>query len=160
MQFREAKMSIKSRIAEDTKTAMKAGEKARVMTLRMLRSRMQEAEVHGRATAGRDFELDEDAEIQVLSTYAKQRRESIESYRTAGREDLAAREEAELTIVQEYLPKQLGPDEIREIVKQAIDEVGATSPREMGAVMKVVMPKLKGVADGRAVNQLVKELLG
>ena len=152
-------MSIKSRIAEDTKTAMKAGEKDRVATLRMLQSRMQEAEVRGRGTEGRDFVLDEDAEIQVLSSYAKQRRESIESYRDAGREDLAAKEEAELAIVREYLPKQLGADEIREIVKQAIEETGATSPRDMGAVMKVVMPKFKGVADGKAVNRLVKELL-
>jgi uncharacterized protein YqeY len=160
MRFREANMSIKSRIAEDTKTAMKAGEKDRVATLRMLSSKMQEAEVRGRGTEGRDFELDEAAEIQVLSSYAKQRRESIESYRKAGREDLAAKEEAELAIVKEYLPKQLGADEIREIVKQAIDQTGATSPRDMGAVMKVVMPKVKGVADGKVVNQLVKELLG
>jgi len=153
-------MSIKSRIAEDTKTAMKAGEKDRVATLRMLRSRMQEAEVRGRGTEGRDFELDEDAELQVVSSYAKQRRESIESYRNAGREDLASKEAAELAIVQEYLPKQLGADEIREIVKQAIGEVGATAPEDMGAVMKVVMPRLKGVADGKAVNQIVRELLG
>jgi uncharacterized protein YqeY len=85
--------------------------------------------------------------------------DSIESYERAGREDLAARERAELEIVRGYLPRQLDEEEVRGIVMQAIAEAHATSPKEMGAVMKIVMPKVKGAADGKLVNRLVRELL-
>src|SRR5262249_7640500 len=97
--------------------------------------------------------------IKALAAYAKQRRDSIESYRQGGREDLALKEEAELAIVQEYLPKQLAADEVRRIAREAIAEAGATSPKDLGAVMKIVMPRVKGAADGRMVNQIVAELL-
>lgn len=152
-------MSIKKQITDDCTSAMKAGDKDRVSALRMLRSKIQEAEVRARGTEGPEFELDDAGTTKVLASYAKQRRESIDSYRKAGRDDLAAKEEAELAIVQEYLPEQMGPDQIREIVKQTIEEVGASSPRDMGAVMKAVMPKLGGAADGKLVNQLVRDLL-
>ena len=152
-------MSIKQRIGEDIKAAMKAGDKDRLGTLRMVKSKLQMAEVDLRAKNGRDYELDDEQALQALSSYAKQRRDSIESYEKAERPDLAAKERVELEIVQEYLPAQLGEDDVREIVKQAIAEVNASSPKDMGAVMKVVMPKVKGVADGRLVNQLVRELL-
>ncbi len=153
-------MSLKKKIIDDCTSAMKAGDKDRVSTLRMLRSKVQEAEVRGRGTEGPDFELDDDGTIKVLASYAKQRRESIDSYRKGGRDDLAAKEEAELAIVQEYLPEQMSPDRIRAVVKETIEEIGASSPRDMGAVMKAVMPRLGGAADGKTVNQLVREMLG
>jgi len=152
-------MSISQRIVEDMKTAMKAGDKDRLGTLRMLKSKLQMAEVDLRAKKGLDYVLEDEQALGALSSYAKQRRDSIESYDKAGRPDLAAKERAELEIVQEYLPAQLGEDDVREIVKQAIAEVNASSPDDMGAVMKVVMPKVKGVADGKLVNQLVRDLL-
>ena len=152
-------MSITQRIVEDMKTAMKAREKDRLGTLRMLKSKLQMAEVDLRAKKGRDYELEDEQALQALSSYAKQRRDSIESYEKAGRSDLAAKERIELEVVQEYLPAQLGEDDVREIVKQAIAEINASSPDDMGAVMKVVMPKVKGVADGKLVNQLVRDLL-
>lgn len=151
--------SIKQRLVEDIKTAMKAGDKDRLDTLRMLKSKLQMAEVDLRQSEGRDYELDDEQALQALSSYAKQRRDSIESYRKAERPDLVAKEQAELRVVREYLPAQLGADDLREIVKRAIAETGASSPKDMGAVMKVVMPKVKGAADGKLVNQLVRELL-
>lgn len=152
-------MSIKRRIMEDLKSALKAGNKEQLSTLRMVKSRIQEAEVRLRTEKGVTYELDDEEATQVLSAYAKQRRDSIESYRQAGREDLAAREESELAVVQGYLPRQLSADEIREIVRDAIQEVGASSPRDMGAVMKAVMPRVRGAADGKLVNQTVREML-
>lgn len=152
-------MTIKQRIGEDMKAALKAGDKHRLGTLRMLRSRMLEAEVALRADRGRDYDLEDDEAIRALSSYAKQRRDSIESFESAGRADLAARERAELGIVQEYLPQQLGEDEIRRLAAQAIAEVNAAGPRDMGAVMKALMPRLQGRADGKLVNRMVRELL-
>ncbi|MGH9868127.1 MAG: GatB/YqeY domain-containing protein [Candidatus Polarisedimenticolia bacterium] len=152
-------MSLRQVIAEDLKAAMKSQSKNRLEVLRMARARMQEAEVALRAEMGRDYELSDEESIKVLAAYAKQRRDSIEAYRKAGREDLAAQEEAELAIVQEYLPKQLGEDEVRAIVKEAIDSTGATSPRQMGAVMKAVMPKVQGAADGKLISRIVNEML-
>jgi uncharacterized protein YqeY len=152
-------MTIKQRIMDDMKASMKSGNKDRLGTLRMLKAKIQQLEVDLRAEKGRDHELDDDESIRALSAYAKQRRDSIEGYEKAEREDLAAKERAELEIVLEYLPAQLGEDEIREIVREAVAEVGATTPREMGKVMKVVMPKLKGKADGKLVNRMVNEVL-
>ena len=152
-------MSIAQRIAEDVITAMKARATDRLGTLRMIKSNLQMAEVDLRAKKGRDYQLGDEQALQALSSYAKQRRDSIESFEKAGRPDLAAKERTELEVVQEYLPAQLGEDDVREIVKQAIAEVNASSPDDMGAVMKVVMPKVKGVADGKLVNQLVRTLL-
>src|SRR5215813_4780205 len=134
------------------KEAMKSGAKDRLSVLRMIKAKMMEAEVDLRVKHGRDYELGDPEATQVLASYAKQRRDSIDSYRQAGREDLAAQEEAELAIIQEYLPKQMGEDEVRSIVREAIAAAGATSARDMGAVMKLVMPKVKGAADGKLVN--------
>jgi uncharacterized protein YqeY len=152
-------MSIQERITEQLKAAMKEGDKVRLGVLRMVRSRLQEKEVERRAKEGRDYKLTEEEMVQVVASYAKQRRDSIDSYRQGGREDLAEREEAELALLQEYLPKQLSPEEIRSIVQEAIAECNASSPRDMGAVMQRVMPRVKGAADGKAVNQIVRELL-
>lgn len=104
--------------------------------------------------------LSEDEILSVLSTLAKQRRESIEQYSAAGRTDLADKETRELEIILSYLPKQLPADELDDIIRSAISESGASSLNDLGKVMKVLMPKVKGVADGKVVNQRVKELLG
>jgi uncharacterized protein YqeY len=153
-------MSLKERIGEDMKAAMKSGEKERVGVLRMLRAKVLEAEVASREKQGRDHEATDAEVIAAISSYAKQRKDSIEAFRSAGREDLAGREEAELAIVQEYLPRPLSPDEIRKIVVEAIAEAGAKSAKDMGAVMKLAMPRLKGAADGKQVQEIVKALLG
>lgn len=151
---------LSQRITTDMKAAMKAGEKHRVGALRMLRAKLQEAEVQRRAKEGREYELTEDEALQVVSSYAKQRRESIASYRGGGRDDLADKEARELELIQTYLPEQLGEAQIRELARAAIEESGASSAKEIGAVMRVLMPKVKGKADGRLVNGIVRELLG
>jgi uncharacterized protein len=152
-------MSLKERIGEEMKAAMKSGDKDRLGVLRMLRARVLEAEVAAREKQGRDHEATDEEVVAVISSYAKQRRDSIEAYRGGGREDLAAREEAELKIVQEYLPAPLTPDEIRAIVAGSIAEAGAKSAKDMGAVMKLVMPRLKGRVDGKQVQEIVRSLL-
>jgi uncharacterized protein YqeY len=152
-------MSITGQISDQMKAAMKEGDKVRLGVLRMVRSRLQEAEVAARGKKGRDYTLTDDEAVQVIAGYAKQRRDSIESYRQGGRDDLAAQEEAELAVLQDYLPKQLSEEEIRGIVQEAITECNASSPKDMGAVMSKVMPQVKGAADGKLVNQVVRELL-
>ncbi len=152
-------MSLKERVETEMKTALKSGDKTRLGVLRMLKSRILEAEVAARASKGRDHALGDPEIVEAIASYAKQRRDSIESFQKAGRADLVAREEVELAIVQEYLPRQLGEDEIRRIVSEAIAEAGARSPKEMGAVMKIVMARVKGAADGKRVQAIVRELL-
>lgn len=153
-------MSIRQRILDDLMTALKTGARQRLDTLRMVKARIQEAEVALRATKGLGYELGDAETTQVLSSYAKQRRDSIESFSQAGRADLAAREEAELAIVQEYLPRQLDAGALRRLAQEAIAEAGATAAKDIGKVMKVLMPKVKGTADGKEVNRVVGELLG
>lgn len=152
-------MSIKKRLDEDMKKAMKAREQGTVSCIRMLKSKLLEREVALRSKHGIDYQIADDEALAVISSYAKQRRDSIESYRQGGRGDLVAAEEAELEIVNRYLPKQLSTDELRELIAGAIAEAGAQSIKDLGAVMKRVMPKTKGVADGKVVNQLVREML-
>jgi uncharacterized protein YqeY len=152
-------MSLKQQILDDLKAAMKAREKVRLDTVRMVKAKMQEREVELRAKHGRDYVLDDAEALTVLSQAAKQRRDSIESFRHGGRDDLADREEAELAIIEGYLPRQLSDEEVREIVGEAIAEAGAATPADMGKVMKIVMPKVKGRADGKMVNQTVKSML-
>lgn len=155
----EAGMAIKQQINDDIKTSMKSGDKVRLGTLRMLKAKIQQVELELRSEKGRDYEIDDEEAVQALSSYAKQRRDSVESYEKAGRDDLAAKERAEIEVVHAYLPKQLSEDEIREVVREAVAEAGATSARDMGAVMKIVMPRLKGKADGKTVNTMVRDLL-
>jgi len=152
-------MSIKQRIVDDMKASMKSGDKNRLGTLRMLKAKIQQVEVDLRSEKGRHYEIEDEEALRALSSYAKQRRDSIEGYEKADREDLAAKERAELEIVLGFLPAQLGEDAIREIVREAVTEVGATSPKDIGKVMKVLMPKLKGKADGKLVNRMVNEVL-
>jgi uncharacterized protein YqeY len=152
-------MSIQEKLADQLKAAMKGGDKVRLGVLRMVRSRIQEAEVAARAKKGRDHKLGDEDVVQVITAYAKQRRDSIDGYRQGGREEMAVQEEAELAVLQEYLPKQLSEDEVRAIVQEAVTACNATSAKDMGAVMGKIMPQVKGVADGKLVNQLVREAL-
>ncbi len=152
-------MSIKEKIAADLKAAMKSRSKDRLSVLRMVKAKILEAEVNLRAERGRNYQLNDTEVIDVFSKYAKQRREAIENYQQVGRDDLAAKEETELAIVLEYLPKQLSTEEVNQIIKDAITESEATSARDMGAVMKIVMPRVKGLADGKVVSQICRDLL-
>ena len=152
-------MSIELRLQDDIKLAMKARQKLRLNCLRMVKSKIQEKTVECRAKQGLDYKLTEEEVLAVVSGYAKQRRDSIEAYRQGGRAELLAKEEAELEIVSEYLPQQLTQAELVSIVTRAISDSGATSPKDMGTVMKLVVAGTQGRADGKVVSQLVRELL-
>ena len=153
-------MSIAKRLAEDMKQALKAKETRRLNCIRMLRSKLQEKTVELRAKHGPEHELTDDEAVEVIGAYAKQRRDSISAYREAGREEQAADEQAELDIVTAYLPEQLTDEALRQIVKEAVASSGAVSAKDIGAVMKIVMPQVKGRADGKQVNAIARELLG
>jgi len=152
-------MAIRERLSEDLKAALKAGDKRRLSCVRMVVSRLRERQIALRGAHGAERVMTEEEEAEVVATYAKQRRESIDAYRQAGRAELAAEEEAELAILGDYLPRQLDDDELRAIVRQAIAATGASTAKDLGAVMKEVMPQLKGRADGKRINALVRELL-
>ncbi len=152
-------MSLRQRIEDDIRTALKAGDKQRLSCLRMVKSKVQEKQVELRGTEGREAELSDEDVTNVVSAYAKQRRDSIESYEQGGRKDLAANERAELEILTAYLPQQMNEDEVSAIVDDAVRESGASEPKDMGAVMKLVMPKVKGRADGKLVNRIVQSRL-
>jgi uncharacterized protein YqeY len=153
-------MSIEKRLADDQTKAMKDRDSRRLSCLRMLRSKVQEKAVAVRTKKGKDAKLTDEDVLEVIAAYAKQRRDSIQAFADAGRDEAADAERAELAIIEEYLPKQLGDDELKAIVAAAVAESGASAPKDMGAVMKLVMPKVKGQADGKRVNQLVREALG
>ncbi len=146
-------MSIQAKLMDDMKAAMKAGDKLRLETIRGIRSQMKNYEID------KGHSLTEEDEIQVLLSAAKKRRESIEQFRQVNRLDRAAEEEKELEIIQGYLPKQMSEDEILNLVNQVIQEVGATSSRDMGKVMGKIMPQIKGKADGKVVQGIVQQKL-
>ncbi|RME68731.1 MAG: GatB/YqeY domain-containing protein [Nitrospirae bacterium] len=145
--------TLKERIESDLKEAMKASDTLRVSTLRLIKSAIKNKEIDKGGSLG------DDEVIQVLSSLVKQRRESVEMYQKAGRKDLAEKEEAEIKIIQSYMPEQLSDEEIREIIAEAIKQTGATSMKDMGKVMKTVMAKVKGRADGKKVNEMVRQAL-
>lgn len=146
-------MLLFEKIDQDMIKALKAGEKEKLTVLRGLKSELKYRQIEKG-----DKLTDEDA-ITVLSSQAKQRRESIEQFHKGDREDLVAKEQAELGIITSYLPEQLGEDKLRELIREAIVESGADSHQEVGLVMKAVMPKIKGQADGKLVNKLATEML-
>lgn len=150
-------MSLKDRISEDIKAAMKAKEKIRLETVRSIKKVILEKESSLRAQ-GQET-LTESQELDILSQLAKQRRDSIEQYRKAGRDDLADQESQELAIIEEYLPKQLSDEEVATIIDEVIASTGATSIKEMGKVMGAAMQQLKGRADGQKIQAMVKEKL-
>lgn len=146
-------MSLLSTLNDDIKTAMKAKDKETLQVIRMLKASIQNEQIK----AGQD--LNEEEELTVLSREMKQRRDSLAEFEKAGRDDLAEKVKGEITVVERYLPAQLSAEEIRGIVKAAIEKTGAASPKEFGKVMGAVMPQVKGKADGSQVNAVVKELL-
>jgi len=152
-------MSLREQIKGDMKVAMKSGDKLRVSTLRMIQSRILEREVELRTKKGRDYHLDDDETRDVLTSYAKQRRQSVESYEEGGREELAEKERAELAIVEEYLPRPLDAAAVEALVDRVVTQTGASSLKDLGVVMKQVMAEAKGTVDGKAVNEVVKRRL-
>lgn len=146
-------MSLSKKIDDDLIKAMKGGEKDKVTLLRGLKSDIK----YRRIENGDD--LSEQDIIAVLSSAAKRRRDSIEQFRNGNRMDLVEKETFELEIIQSYLPKQLSEDELRDLITQSIAAVNADSPAKMGMVMKDLMPKVKGLADGKLISQLVSRML-
>lgn len=146
-------MSLKEKISEDMKASLKGGEKERLSTLRMLISAIKYTEIEKRQ------ELKNEDVLEVISREIKRRREAVEEYRKGNRPDLVEKEEREAKILEEYLPPQLSDAEIEAIVKEVIDETGAMGPRDIGKVMGLVMPRVKGRADGRKVSDIVGRLL-
>lgn len=142
---------IKTRLNDDIKAAMKAKDAFRRDTLRNLSAAMKQAEIDGQK------ELTEEDQLKILQKEAKRRQESIDELKNAGRD--AAGEEAELDLINSYLPEQLDESEIKRIAQEVIAETGASSLKEMGNVMKELMPRLAGQADGKVVNQVVRRLL-
>jgi hypothetical protein len=145
---------LKERIDADLKAALKASDRLRVSTLRLIKSAIKNREIDKGAP------LTDEETIEVLSSLAKQRKEAIEEFNKASRTDLVHKEEEELSVIKAYLPEELSEDELEKIIQDTISEVGALSLKDMGKVMKTIMPKVKGRADGRVVNQKVRELLG
>ncbi len=140
-------------IEADLKESLKSANKTKVSVLRMIKASIKNKEID------KGSPLADEEIIEVLASLAKQRRESIEEFRRAGRNDLVEQEEEELSILQSYMPEQLSEDELVNLIRVAIEEAGATSLRDMGKVMKLIMPRVKGRADGRVVNQKVREIL-
>jgi len=147
-------MSLKEKINNDLKSAMKSGDKNRLQTIRSIRATILEFE-----KSGVDKEMDEAEEIKLLSTAAKRRKESIEQFRKGGREDLALTEEAELIVIMEYLPKQLTPEEIESEIRNVAKQMGASTKADFGKLMSSAMKELKGKADGKLVKELVEKIL-
>ena len=141
-------MQLADRVKEDLATAMRAGERDRVGRLRLILSELQKAAKDGG-----------DDELAVLRRERKRRQDAARQFRDAGRDDLAAGEEEEAELISGYLPAELSDEELRAIVEAAVAESGATSAKDMGAVMKAAMPKVGGRADGRRVSATVKEVL-
>jgi len=146
-------MNTKTELESALKDAMKAGDAVRKRTLRMALSAIRLAEVEKREP------LDESAVLTILQKEVKTRQESIEEAKRANRPDLVAASEDEIQVLQDFLPQPLTPEELENLAREVIVEVGATSPREMGQVMKVLVPRLEGRATGEQANQVVRKLL-
>ncbi|ETY74147.1 GatB/YqeY domain-containing protein [Lactiplantibacillus fabifermentans] len=146
-------MSLVDTLNGDLKAAMKARDKQSLSVIRMLKSALMNEQIN----AGHDL-TDEEA-VSVVSRELKQRKESLSEFESANRQDLVDGVKAEIAIVEKYMPKQLSADEVEAIVKETIQQVGATNKGDFGKVMGAVMPKLKGQADGKLINQTVKSLL-
>jgi uncharacterized protein len=147
-------MSTSEKLTEDMKIAMKAGEKERLSTIRLLRGHIKDAVIAKRE------DLNDEQVLQIISNAAKKRKESIKIYSKAGRSDLADKEQRELEIIQTYLPQQLSVKEIEQIVDETIASTNAQTIKEIGKVMGIVIPRTKGRADGKIVSDLVRQKLG
>ena len=146
-------MHPKEKLQEDLKAAMKSGDTERKDALRFIMAAIKQVEVDTRA------QLSEDQTYGLLLTEAKKRRDSIAEARKVGRNDLADKEEMELRLIESYLPQQLTREELEAEARKAVEEAGAKSPKDMGNVMKILMARVKGRAEGKLVNEVVKSLL-
>ena len=146
-------METKEKITQDLKNAMRAKDEIRKRVIRLTMAAIKNAEINQNA------ELEEPAVLAIIQKEVKSRHETIEGAEKAGRDDLIKEAEAEIAILEEYLPQALTEEELKALVQEAITEAGATSPREMGNVMKILMPKVQGRADGKQASQLVREIL-
>lgn len=142
-------MSLKDRIDQDMRVAQKSGDKNKLNVTRLLKSEIRYKEID------KQKELTDDEVVGILTSFVKRHGESIEEFKKGGREDLVLKEEEELKIIQTYLPTQLSLEELNQLITEAIIEAKAETPQDLGKVMKVLMPKVKGRADGKRVNALV-----
>ena len=147
-------MSLKERLLEDMKNAMKQKDTVSKNAIQMARAAVLQVEKDNQIT------LDDDGIIEVIAKEVKKRRDVLPDYERSGRQDLVDGLKAEIDVLMKYLPQQLSEEELEAVVRQAVEETGASSPRDMGKVMQAVMPKVKGRADGKIVNAIVKKILG
>jgi len=146
--------TIKESLSEQMKSAMKSGDKDKVAFARNLHAAIRKKEIDDKV------DLDDAGVQKIITTLAKQRNDSIEQFKQGGREDLVAKEEAELKFLMSFMPEQMSVEEVRKLVDWAVTEAKASSPKDMGNVMKLLLPKVQGRADGKIVSQCVKERLG
>lgn len=146
---------LKDKLQEDMKAAMIAKDEEKLSTLRMLKSALQYAEI----AKGAGYQATDEDVVDVIGKEVKKRRESIDLYQKGGRPELAEKEEKELTILMTYLPEQMGEEEVKKLVDEAVSSTGATSMQDMGKVMGALMPKVKGKADAGMVSNLVRQKL-
>ena len=150
-------MGLKERFSEEIKAAMKMPDKTRLETLRTLRAALMEKEIEKR---GSGQPVTPEDEMAVMSSAAKKRKESIEAFEKGGRAELVEQEKKELAIIQEYLPKQMSADDVAKVIEQVVAETGAGPAADFGKVMPLVMKQLKGKADGKLIQEMVKKRLG
>ncbi|CAN5799506.1 GatB/YqeY domain-containing protein [soil metagenome] len=148
-------MSLAEQIQSDLTAAMKDRDKVRTATLRLVLAGIKNV----RAEPGHGQQVTDEEVRDIISREAKKRRESVQTYSDAGRDELAATEEAELDVLSDYLPAQMSEEEVRALVEQTVADVGATGPGDLGKVMGALMPKVKGKADGKMVNNVVRGAL-
>ncbi len=146
-------MSLKDNLLEDMKTAMKVKDKIKKDTIQMVRAAILQVEKDNKVT------LDDDGIVDVIAKEVKKRRDSLVEFKKGDRQDLIDNLQCEIEVLLQYLPQQLTEQELEQIVREAIDKVGATSKKDMGKIMQAVMPKIKGRADGKMVNQIVNKIL-
>ncbi len=146
-------MSLEERLVEEMKQAMKSNDKPRLSTIRMIRSSVKNREIELRK------KLEDEEVVRVIQMMVRKGEESVEQFQTGGRTDLVEKEKREIEILKSFLPQPLGQEEILKIIDQSIQETQASSPKDIGKVMKSVLPKIGGKADGKLINQLVKEKL-
>jgi uncharacterized protein YqeY len=146
-------MSLQQRLGDDLKAAMKSSDSLKTSVLRMVKAAIKNKQVEKRK------DLSDEEIISVISTLTKQRRESIDLFSKGGREELAEKERQELAMLQLYLPGQLSPEDLDRIIMEAINESSAEGVKDIGKIMRLIMPRVQGAADGKVVNQRVRELL-
>jgi uncharacterized protein YqeY len=146
-------MSVAERLSDDLKKALKSGDKDALLVIRMIKATIKNREIE------KGKSLNDEEIYSVLQSLVRQGRESLEQFTQGGREDLAEREKSHLSIAQSYLPQQLSEEKINTLIREAIQDTGATGPGDMGKVMKAIIPKMSGQADNRLVSELVKRAL-